>query len=139
MKSLDTLIRLRKLALDESRRELTELEQMQNQIEHARQNLEHEFASESATARNDVGASYAFGEYLATVRERRAEFDRQSAEVSQRRVLAEAAVREAFREVKRFEIAENNRLGRERSEFARRDQADLDEVALSSFRRQEQD
>lgn len=138
MKSLGTLIRLRKLALDEARRELTDLERMAEQIEVGRRDLDREYAAESEAARGDVDASYVFGNYLETVRKRCAEFDRQDQEVSQLKVLAEAKVREAFREVKRIEIAESNRQDRERTELARQDQVNLDEVALSSFRRQEE-
>lgn len=137
MKSLRTLIRLRKHTLDEARRELTELQQAVDAINRARENLDRELVDESATARDDIEASYRYGDYLGTVRERRSAFDQQESELSQRIALADAGVREAFREVKQLDIADAQRLERERAETARREQADLDEVALSAFRRQE--
>jgi len=138
MKSLRTLIRLRKHTLDEARRELAELQRAVDAIDQARANLDRELAEESATARSDVEASYGYGNYLVTVRERHGEFDRQEAELSQRVALAEACVREAFREVKQLEIADARRLERERAEAARQEQNALDEVALSGFRRLEE-
>tara|TARA_R110002072_G_scaffold64894_2_gene161046 strand:- start:241 stop:660 length:420 start_codon:yes stop_codon:yes gene_type:complete len=135
MKSLDTLIRLRKHTLDEARRELTELQRAVEEINRARENLDRELEAESATARDDVEASYRYGDYLVTVRERRSAFDQQENEIAQRIVLAEAGVREAFRDVKQFEIADARRLENERAEAARQEQAALDEVALSAFRR----
>jgi len=138
MKSLRTLIRLRKHTLDEARRELAELQRAIDAIDQARKNLDRELAEESATARADVEASYGYGDYLVTVRERRSEFDRQAAELAQRVALGEAAVREAFREVKQLEIADARRLERERAEAARQEQSALDEVALSGFRRLEE-
>lgn len=135
MKSLRTLIRLRKHTLDEARRELTALQRAVDAIDQARERLDQELVEESATARADVEASYGYGHYLGTVRERRSEFDRQVNELAQQIALAEACVREAFREVKQLEIADAQRLDRERVEVARQEQATLDEVALSSFRR----
>lgn len=135
MKSLDTLIRLRKHTLDEARRELTELQRAVEEINRARENLDRELEAESATARDDVEASYRYGDYLVTVRERRSAFDRQENEIAQRIALAEAGVREAFRDVKQFEIADARRLENERAEAARQEQAALDEIALSAFRR----
>jgi flagellar FliJ protein len=137
MKSLATLIRLRKHTLDEARRELTGLQRAVDAINQARESLDRELVDESATARDDIEASYRYGDYLVTVRERRSSFDQQENELAQRVALAEAGVREAFRDLKQFEIADAQRLERERAEATRREQADLDEVALSAFRRQE--
>lgn len=135
MKSVATLIRLRKHKLDEARRELAALRRTQDMIDQGRAALERELQAESATARSDVEAAFGYGEYLGTVRERHGEFDRQAAELAPQIALAEAGVREAFREVKRLEIADARRLERERAEAARREQATLDEVALAAFRR----
>ena len=137
MKSLGTLIRLRKHNLDEARRELTALQQALDAIGQARENLDHELARESATARDDVEASYRYGNYLVTVRERHRLLDQQEDELRQKIALAESAVREAFRDLKQFEIADAQRLEKERAEAGRQEQAALDEVALSAFRSQE--
>ncbi|MEP4379426.1 MAG: flagellar FliJ family protein [Alphaproteobacteria bacterium] len=137
MKSLPTLIRLRKHTLDEARRELTELQRAVDAINQARASLDRELATESATARDDIEASYRYGEYLVTVRERRSMFDQQESELAQRITLAEAGVREAFRDLKQFEIADAQRIESERAAETRKEQLSLDEVALSSFRRQE--
>ena len=137
MKSLRTLIRLRKHTLDEARRELTELQRAVDAINQARINLDRELEQESATARDDIEVSYRYGNYLVTVRERRRVFDAQENELLQRISLAEAGVREAFRDLKQFEIANARRLEEERAEAGRREQATLDEVALSAFRSQE--
>lgn len=51
--------------------------------------------------------------------------------------LAEAKVRDAFRELKRFELADAARASRAKAAAARAEQAVLDEVALAAFRRKE--
>ena len=137
MKSLGTLIRLRKHNLDEARRELTALQQAVDAVNQAREDLDRELADESATARDDIEASYRYGNYLVTVRERHRLLDQQEHELQQKIALAEAAVREAFRDLKQFEIADAQRLEQERAEAGRQEQAALDEVALSAFRSQE--
>lgn len=136
MKSFATLIRLRKHELDIERRALGVLQDKAEDIVRRRRALEVEYADETARARGDVEASYVIGEYIGNVRQRRLALDAEDRELAKEIALAEAKVRDAFRELKRFELADSRQQARARKEALDREQAMLDEVALSGFRRQ---
>jgi flagellar FliJ protein len=136
MKSFTPLIRLRKHELDIERRALTALEEKAEDIVRRRQALDDEYADETARARGDVEASYVIGDYIGAVRLRRLALDAEDAELAQQIALAEAKVRDAFRELKRFELADARQQTRVQKAALDREQAMLDEVALSGFRRQ---
>lgn len=139
MKSIGTLIRLRQLEMDAARRALTELEVAGDEIKARRLSLEDEFAAESAHAYGDAEASFVLGDYITAVRMQRRELDRQEQELDQKKALAEANVRDAFRELKRFELAETMQQDRATKALAAQEQNRLDEVALSSFRQNAED
>lgn len=136
MKSFSTLIRLRKHELDVERRALNALEIRSEDIDRRRRVLEDEYAAETARARGNVEASYVIGDYIGAVRRRRLALDAEKAELAQQIALAEAKVRDAFRELKRFELAEARQVEQARKDALHREQNMLDEVALSGFRQQ---
>lgn len=139
MKSFGTLIRLRQHEMDAARRALTELESAGEEIEARRSALEDEFAAESARALGDAEASFALGEYIGAVRIRRHGLKLEKQQLDQEKSLAEAKVRDAFRELKRFELAESMQRDRAAKAMDAQEQNRLDEVALSSFRQNAED
>ena len=136
MKSFATLIRLRKHELDIERRALTALEDKAADIVRRRAALDAEYAAETARARSDVEASYVIGDYISAVRRRRLALNAEDAELAREIALTEAKVRDAFRELKRFELADSRQRARADKQALDREQAMLDEVALTGFRRQ---
>ena len=139
MKSIGTLIRLRQHEMDAARRALSELEVVSHEIEARRQALDEEFASESARAHGDAEASFVLGDYIAAVRMRRQALDWEKQALEPEIALAEARVRDAFRELKCFELAETMQADRAAKVLESLEQDRLDEVALSSFRQNAED
>jgi len=139
MKSFGTLIRLRQHEMDAARRALNELEAARDAIDARRQALDAEFAAESARAPDTSEAFFVLGEYVTAVRMRRRALVREKQALEPDIALAQAKVRDAFRELKRFELAEGLQADREAKVVASREQDRLDEVALSSFRQNEAD
>lgn len=137
MKGLGTLIRLRKSELDARRRALGALEQEAEELARAVLRLEGDLASESEAARCDAETAFGFGIYLAAVRSRRAEIERQADALAVRMETARDAVSDAFRELKRLEIARATAAQRTARAADRREQAALDEVALAGYRMRE--
>ena len=135
MKSLFTLIRLRQQQLDEKRVVLTRLETEAATIRSMIENLEAEVACQSEAARGDAASTYGYGTYLAGARARRTGLESRLAEVGELISAAADEVAEAFREMKRFELAQTLAEQREAAESARREQAVLDEVGLTGYRR----
>lgn len=139
MKSLGTLIRLRQHEMDTAKRALNALEMQAEAIEQRRRDLEAEYAAESARAYGDVDASFAIGDYIAAVRQKRLNLGREKQAVEQEIALAEAKVRDAFRELKRFELAQTMEQDRTAKAADRREQNRLDESALATFRQNAED
>ncbi len=135
MKSLPTLIRLKQQQLDEKRLVLTRLETEAASIRSMIETLEVEVACETEAARGDAANTYGYGNYLARARARRQGLEARLAEVGELIAAAADEVAAAFREMKRFELAQTFAEQREAAEASRREQAILDEVGLTGYRR----
>lgn len=135
MKSLLTLIRLKQEQLDEKRLVLTRYETEAASIRSLIENLDIEVACESEAARGDANSSFGYGSYLARARARRSGLEARLAEVGKKMIVAADEVADAFREMKRFELAQSLADQRAATETARREQADLDDVGMTAYRR----
>lgn len=135
MKSLPTLIRLRQGQLDEKRLILTRVETEAASIVSRIEALDIEVACESEVARGDANSVYGYASYLAMARARRSGLESRLSQV--RELITEAAeeVADAFREMKRFELAQTFAEQRTAAESARREQVILDDVGLTGYRR----
>lgn len=133
--ALGKLIRLHRRQLDEKRRALVQQEAELAALNDRLDDLEAERDREQTLSRGDLDMARAFPAYLARYRARRADLvaaiTAKQAAVEQ----ARAVVAEAFQEVKRYEIALENREKREEAERNRAEQALLDELGLDAFRR----
>lgn len=135
MQSLPTLIRLKQEKLDEKRLVLTRLETEAANIVELIENLEVEVACESEAARAQASNAFGFGSYLARVRARRSGLEARLAEVNDKIAVAADDVADAFREMKRFELAQSFAEQRAAAQASKREQAALDDIALTGYRR----
>lgn len=135
MKSLPTLIRLKQEALDEKRLVLTRFETEAATIKSMLETLEVEVACETEAARGDAERSFGYGRYIASAKARRGELEARLVQVDEK--IAEAAdeVADAFREMKRFELAQSLADQRAATKEARREQAVLDDIGMTAYRR----
>jgi flagellar export protein FliJ len=137
MSSLDTLIKLHRFQLDEQRRHVAECETLADKLRAELQRLDEEEAQEQTVAGNSHEASYTYSGYARALIERRKKILQSIDETEQQIVNARAALADAYAEVKRYEIAAANRLLAKHRGLERIRQQELDEVALSGFRRKE--
>jgi flagellar FliJ protein len=135
MSSLDTLIKLHRWQLDEQRRKVVEFENLAERLRAELQRLDSEQQFEQRVAGNSHEANYAYSGYAKSIIDRRAKLTRSIEETEQQIVGARAALADAYAEVKRHEIAAANRLLAKHRGIERLRQQELDEVALSGFRR----
>jgi flagellar FliJ protein len=135
MRSLSTLIRVRKWELEEKRRKLNELRALQIKLAEAIAKLGEEVQSEQGVASSHNEVTFAYGPYAAAVVERRRTLEESALDVERQIEAAMEEVAEAFAELKKYEIAQTNRRAKERSEANRREQIVLDDIAIESFRR----
>lgn len=134
-KSFKTLIRLNNWQVDERRRALAERLRFLEALEDNVKALEAEIVNERRIAAASPGeAGLYFGAYIDGARNRRAKLDELIAATEAEADKAREAVREAFSELKKFEMAEESREQREVAERDRLDRIDLDEIGLTTHR-----
>jgi flagellar protein FliJ len=139
VKGLAALIRLHTWRLDEKRRELADLQRLEDQFLADLRRLEAEVAAEQEFAKTSDSGAFSYGGFAVGVIERRKRIEASIAEVRRRIEEKNDEVAEAFRELKRYEITQAERLKRQRAEAERRTQASLDEMSLIQHQRRSKD
>ncbi|MGB1548065.1 MAG: hypothetical protein ACPHIA_05985 [Alphaproteobacteria bacterium] len=135
MKRLTGLIRLHRWKLEEKLRDLRELERLHDKLQTEVTNLENELAREKAAAQESPEANYAFGRYVEGAIAQQRKLKASIYEVISQIQDLEGSVAEAYRELKKYEMTETNQLRRQKRETHRREQIELDEIALNVHRR----
>lgn len=135
MKGLAALIRLHRWRLDEKRRELAELERLEDRLLESVRQLDREVAAEQAFAQQANMGGLSYGGFAAGIIVRRERLAASMAEIRQQMDVKTEEISEVFRELKRYEIARDQREKREQIEADRRAQAALDEVSLIQHQR----
>src|SRR5437763_11820404 len=135
MKGLPTLIRVRTWALEEKRRKVADLEALEAQLLEAIARLDDEVQLENQVASNDTDARFTYGSYISVAIDRRRTLDASVEDVRRQIEAAREEVTLAYQELKKFEVAHNNRKRRVREEANRREQIVLDEIGLETYRR----
>lgn len=135
MAGLRNIIRLHEWTVDERRRELGLLLRDLGNLEQRIVDLEAEIVHEqklAAAAPDTIGRVY--GAYHERAMERREEMD--ALVLAKEREIEDAreVLAGAYMELKKYEIAQEVRDEEEAEEDARRDQLQLDEMALQQYR-----
>lgn len=135
-KDLKNLIRLNEWEVDEKRRKLGELLRLMANLEAQEKALEEELVREQAEAGSSpVEAGLLYGAYAETVIERR-ERIRDSIEKMESAIEeAREELRLAYLELKKFEVAQENRQRKLAKEAARRETMEYDEIGIEGYRR----
>lgn len=135
MSGLSSLIRLHRWKLEEKRRVLAELEALMDQLISRASALEVEIVNEQKAAVASPEAGFAYGAYAASAIHRRAVLAQSAAELNEKIEAARDDVKAAFQDAKKYEIAQERKVERERIVTARRERIVEDDVALDTFRR----
>ncbi|MBK4717349.1 flagellar FliJ family protein [Azospirillum sp. YIM DDC1] len=139
MSSLKTIIRLQKWKLDEKRRALAELQSLADRLQAEIERLKEEIAAERDTARGNVEYAFTYSNYIQAAMERGKRLTQSMGQVEAQIAVATDEMAEAFQELKRYELAEEERLKREKEKLKRKEANMLDETALVGFRRRQQE
>jgi len=133
-KNIHSLIRLHDWEVDEKRRALGDLLRTVTALEERAQKLEDDMVAEQkAAAESPAEAGMYYGNYAEVVIVRREEFAKAIAEVEEQILEARDVLAEAYRELKKYEVVQENRDAAERAEIARRDQIMLDDLGIQAF------
>jgi flagellar protein FliJ len=136
MKGLPSLIRLHKWELEEERKALARLLSARQSLANQIQRIKGDMARERENADN-LQWFFAYPPYADVMNTRLEAMYASLSELDDQVAAAEELVSDAFKELKKFEIALENQLELERQAAERRDQIAMDEIALNSFRRRQ--
>lgn len=132
MRSRETLLKLKRFQVDEKRRQVAQIETMIAEFERMSNDLDREILHEQDKAGIHDVAHYAYPTYAKAAKVRRDNLVRSADELRGQLSDAQAALAEAFEELKKIEILEERDVARERVAEAARDLAEMDRIGLSS-------
>ena len=135
MKGLATLIKLTKRKLDELRRKMVALENEKAQLQALAQSLVDEMAREMLLVSQTVEMANYFGNFAKKMKVRQQKVADEIAAVDRKIEALSAEIAEAFSELKKYEIAQENAKRRAEEEAARKETIALDEIASQQFHR----
>ena len=141
MANLKSLIKLRRHNVDEKQKVLAELYRQIETIENSKSTLIERLRTERAVLEeHGTLEMYAyFGRFSQNIQRmiERLNLEKQKLEV--RVQIAQDDVREAFANVKRIEIVQQEREKAEKKEQTDKDTREMDEIGLDGFRRKEEE
>ncbi|HAU29110.1 MAG TPA: hypothetical protein DCW68_03255 [Rhodospirillaceae bacterium] len=135
MSDLKSLIRLRRWELDEKRRILMDLNQLAMRLEAEKKHVEDDMAREHEESADVMESSPTFGAYVASAIARRKSLESSISQVAERIETAAEELRESFRELKKYEVAQDSRDTEARMETLREENKLMDEIATEGHRR----
>lgn len=141
MADLESLIKYRKHGVDEKQRVLAQLYREAEELEKKQQALRGQMEKERALS-DELGtpdAAVAYNLYAQGAREKIAALQRQLDKMQIRIEAAQAAMREAFAEMKKIEITDRNRKDREKKRVQKKEDQTLDEIAIDRHRRNQEE
>ncbi|MEQ1754653.1 MAG: flagellar FliJ family protein [Micropepsaceae bacterium] len=131
MKSRDALIRLNRFRVDEIRKRLKSLDDMRADLMKKMNDLETMVQEEQRRAQQSDLGRLAYPTFARSVMARRENIQRTVDEVEKQSATVTEELQGAYRELKKYEIAADADAQRDRVEYARQVQAEIDEIALS--------
>lgn len=138
MKTLERLVEMARLDLDQKRRTVNELEAMRQSFADRIVAIDEEIAGEMRSAQTDPMLAGSIGRFLQSARERQLRLRESLADVVRELEAARELVTEAFQEKKRYELVLERRRLERRKAADRREQLRLDEIGLRRSMEQRQ-
>ena len=137
MKSIKTLLRVKQREMDALKRQQGILEGQREELNTILEGLAQQLINEMNTASAMPEMAHFFGNYAASIKQRQ-----ELMHVHMRRLEAEldklaAQLRERFSEMKKFELALKNWEKRRDDALKRRQQQEMDEIAIRGYVRRD--
>jgi len=137
-RNLLTLIRLNEWTVDERRRELSDVLNSLAVLEESLERLRTEVLREQEFVKNSPEeAGFFYGNYANNVIHRRADLNQGIVRMERDVAVARERVNEAYRDLKKYEVAQETRNLEQAQEEAREEQIELDELGLQAYRQRQ--
>ena len=134
MKSLKTLIKLRKDELDKRRKELSEIEQRQQLLINEYEELGRKIEKETRAASEFPEMALTFASFLKKAMKRREDLMRNIKQLQTVIDKKRDELQTAFGELKKLEIVLDNKIAEAYREELKREQLKLDEIAARNLK-----
>ncbi|MCK5424041.1 MAG: flagellar FliJ family protein [Emcibacter sp.] len=131
------MIRLHKWQLDEKRRNMVDLEKMKEDLLQNLVDLQEELIAEQKKVSEASVVNIGYAAYAQQVMARRVNIVNSMVEIDVSIDDMKEQVAEAFKELKKYEVVEQRERERELTERNRRQQSELDELAINMHRRRQ--
>ena len=138
MKSLPSLIRWRRFLLDERRKGVAQLYKRVAELEAEDQALAHAPAAEQPIVAKEPALGFLLGGFVGSLLTRRRQLAARAAELAAEIETAQEGLREAFTELKRYEVAAARLAEERRQAEALAENKQLDEIAGDNHRRRQE-
>jgi flagellar FliJ protein len=138
MKPFQSQIRLQKWHVDEAQRRLGDLVRLDQTLRAELDKLESDLIAEQEIAASSLETAGTYAAFAEQVIARRDKLNHSIAEVALQITQAREALRDAFAELKKFELAAEAAEERLKKRRDQREQAQQDELALGIFRRKQE-
>lgn len=135
IKSLTTLIKVHKRALDELKRIQVTLEQQKEALIVQSGALGMELEKEIALAAEQAHMGNFFGNFAERIRKKQQEIHTRVMEIHQQLEALNQQLAQQFGELKKLEIARDNRLNQMKKEKDKKETQTLDEISLQQHAR----
>lgn len=140
MADLNPLIRVRKHAVEQKQKFLSDLYRQAEELEGQKKDLLNTLAEERKKVDEmGVEALGYFGHYSNSVKGRVEEIDDRMVKLEGRIEVAREEVRRAFAELKKVEITQDRREAEEKKAAQKKEDAELDEIAIEGHRRKSEE
>ena len=141
LKTLSTLVKINKFALDEKRKELglvlDKKEGFLNKIKTLHEDLKKEVQASKSVDIADASYKQYLSNYMAGVKTMQEDFQRQAEELEPKIVEISSEITEKFAEMKKFEIMKDIKIEEIEAELKRKEQLEIDAIAIEKFIRNE--
>lgn len=131
------MIRLHKWQLDEKRRNMVDLEKMKEDLLQNLVDLQEELIAEQKKVSEASVVNIGYAAYAQQVMARRVNIVNSMVEIDVSIDNMKEQVAEAFKELKKYEVVEQRERERELTERNRRQQSEMDELAINMHRRRQ--
>lgn len=137
--ALENLVRLNRWQLDEKRRKLADLERLAERLRADLERLDAGLEAERRAAERSEEGGRAYPAFAAAELERRRRLEASIAEIEREVEITREEVKIAFQELKKYDLALQNRRNRDRESRERNEQSQLDEIGVERYRRSRSD
>ncbi len=135
MRNKESLIRLHRFQVDERRRQVSDLEAMLEEFRRKETDLNRQVQIEQDKAGiSDIG-HYAYPMFAKSMLARRENLLHSIDNISRQLAEAKEYLADSYRDLKKYELIEENRKRRAKKEAVRLEQKELDEVSLNIHRK----